>query len=169
MFLYEFNGRPYYSKRPEFIRADHADDLAAAFGFSEIGDVFGLNIPEDKLEEARQTEAAFMPYLASFAKTGYDFCLAYNIEVSHNFLHVTSSYTTGRSFTTKLIFSLELPHSVPSGEALPHWPELREDGSYMRIDNVPELRHNYQPEQMKFWQETVPAFQAAATESRDEL
>ncbi|ELU04662.1 hypothetical protein CAPTEDRAFT_34043, partial [Capitella teleta] len=114
VYLYEFNGRPFYSSKPDFIRADHTDDLTAVYGFSQMSEVFGFQIPADRLEENRLTEDVFMQYLASFAATG-----------------------------------------VPSGEGLPHWPELRENGSYMRVDAVPELRHNYQPEQMKFWLETV--------------
>ncbi|ELT97654.1 hypothetical protein CAPTEDRAFT_223593 [Capitella teleta] len=56
---------------------------------------------------------------------------------------------------------------IPSADGAPTWLELEEGGAFMKIAQHPELLHNYEEEQMKFWLETVPAIYAA--EKRDEL
>ncbi|ELT99984.1 hypothetical protein CAPTEDRAFT_136943 [Capitella teleta] len=70
VYLYDFHGRPFYSNKPEGILADHGDDIIFAFGFSEATKSYGLEYPEDNLEEGQRIEDAMMQYFTSFAETG---------------------------------------------------------------------------------------------------
>ena len=70
VYLYDYQGRPFYSNKPDFISADHGDDVYSVFGISRFSDVYGFEIPADKLEEATRLEDTVMQYFISFAKTG---------------------------------------------------------------------------------------------------
>jgi carboxylesterase type B len=125
VYFYNFVERPFFSQKPDFVRADHGDDAAFEFGLSQFSEALGLKIPAESLEATVRTEEVFMQYLINFAKT-----------------------------------------SIPSGEGLPEWLELRQDGSFMEISSDPRLKQHYEPQQMDLWIKTLPRLQEQA---RDEL
>jgi carboxylesterase type B len=70
VYLYEFTGRPYFSPKPEYISADHGDDIPFAFGWSRFSEAYSLKILQEDAKTAFRIEEVFMQYLISFAKTG---------------------------------------------------------------------------------------------------
>lgn len=71
MFLYNFQARPPFSPKPDFIAADHGDDFLFTFDFTKFHKVYGIDIKNDSLHQADKISSAFVQYLTSFAKTGW--------------------------------------------------------------------------------------------------
>ncbi|XP_029464246.1 fatty acyl-CoA hydrolase precursor, medium chain-like [Rhinatrema bivittatum] len=63
VYLYEFQHRPskYGDSRPDFVKADHGDD---------IGFVFGLTLQSNSTDDEKHLSRTMMTYWANFARTG---------------------------------------------------------------------------------------------------
>ena len=70
VYLYEFSTRPAISTRPDYIVADHGDDLFFIFGFSSQETLMGMPYQYAADESIVQGENMMMQYFSSFAKTG---------------------------------------------------------------------------------------------------
>ncbi|GCB77502.1 hypothetical protein scyTo_0020582, partial [Scyliorhinus torazame] len=70
VFLYEFQHRPsvYATRRPEFVKSDHADELAFVFGNLFLED--GFKLLANGTEEEKVLSKTMMAYWANFAKKG---------------------------------------------------------------------------------------------------
>ena len=70
MYLYEFTIRPVISKKPDYIIADHGDDIFYSFGMSNLEAFDGVPFDIDPDTDRDTAENMMMQYWASFAKTG---------------------------------------------------------------------------------------------------
>ena len=71
VYLYEFSARPAISKKPDYIIADHGDDLFFSFGVSSLNSFLDAKVTQDPTEEMTNVENMMVQYISSFVYTGY--------------------------------------------------------------------------------------------------
>ncbi|XP_042293689.1 cocaine esterase [Sceloporus undulatus] len=68
VYLYEFQHRPSTVIKPDYVKADHGDEIGFVFGVPFMSD--GLLAPGDSTEEERQLSRTMMRYWGNFARSG---------------------------------------------------------------------------------------------------
>ena len=70
VYLYEFSTRPVISTKPDFIIADHLDDVFFTFGMSNLEMYDGMPCDMGLDGDRKRIEDATMQAWANFAKSG---------------------------------------------------------------------------------------------------
>ena len=71
VFVYEFSARPAMSKKPDYIIADHGDDIFFTFALSSLDAFMEAKATYETSDDNKKVENMMTQYISSFTKSGY--------------------------------------------------------------------------------------------------